>query len=53
MTVCRLARLLIERVVMADGGLEIIWRDLGWPALSAELPPGSIGAELQELKAAA
>ena len=50
---CRLARLLIERVVMADGGLEIIWRDLGWQALSAELKPGSIGAELQELEAAA
>jgi site-specific DNA recombinase len=50
---CRLARLLIERVVMADGGLEIIWRDLGWQALSAELQPGSIGAELQELEAAA
>lgn len=50
---CRLARLLIERVVMADGGLEIIWRDLGWQALSAELRPGSIGAELQELESAA
>jgi DNA invertase Pin-like site-specific DNA recombinase len=50
---CRLARLLIERVVMADGGLEIIWRDLGWQALSAELQPGSIGAELQELEGAA
>ena len=24
---CRLAQLLIERVVIADGGLEIIWRD--------------------------
>jgi DNA invertase Pin-like site-specific DNA recombinase len=50
---CRLARLLIERVVIADGGLEIIWRDLGWQALSAELRPGSIGAELQELESAA
>jgi len=50
---CRLARLLIERVAMADGGLEIIWRDLGWQALSEELRPGSIGAELQELEAAA
>ena len=26
---CRLAHLLIERVVIADGGLEIIWRDQG------------------------
>ena len=50
---CRLTRLLIERVVMADGGLEIIWRDLGWQVLSAELRPGSIGAELQELESAA
>ena len=50
---CRLARLLIERVIMADGGLEIIWRDLGWQALSAELQPGSIDAELQELEGTA
>jgi len=27
---CRLAQLLIERVVIADGGLEIIWHDHGW-----------------------
>ena len=26
---CRLAQLLIERVVVADGGLEIVWRDAG------------------------
>jgi hypothetical protein len=26
---CRLAQLLIECVVIADGGLEIIWRDYG------------------------
>jgi len=45
---CRLAQLLIERVVIADGGLEIIWRDHGWQALAAELMPGTIGAELQE-----
>lgn len=45
---CRLAQLLIERVVIAEGGLEIIWRDHGWQALAAELMPGTIGAELQE-----
>jgi hypothetical protein len=45
---CRLAQLLIERVVIADGGLEIIWRDQGWQELVGELMPGTIGAELQE-----
>lgn len=30
---CRLAQLLIERVVMADGGLDIIWRDQSWQEL--------------------
>jgi hypothetical protein len=45
---CRLAQLLIERVVIADGGLEIVWRDQGWQELAGELMPGTIGAELQE-----
>lgn len=45
---CRLAQLLIERVVIADGGLEITWRDQGWQELAGELIPGTIGAELQE-----
>ena len=45
---CRLAQLLIERVVIADGGLEIIWRDQGWQELAGELMPGTIGGELQE-----
>ena len=45
---CRLAQLLIERVVIADGGLEIIWRDQGWQELARELLPGTIGAELLE-----
>lgn len=48
---CRLAQLLIERVVIADGGLEIVWRDLGWEQLAGELMPGTIGAELQEWEA--
>lgn len=47
---CRLAQLLIERVVIADGGLEIIWRDQGWQELAGELMPGTIGAELQEME---
>ena len=49
----RLAQLLIERVVIADAGLEIVWRDHGWQALAGELMPGSLGAELQELKESA
>jgi len=50
---CLQAKLLIERVVMADGGLEIIWRDHGWQQLTRDLLPGTIGAELQEIEAAA
>jgi hypothetical protein len=46
----RLAQLLIERVILGDNGLEIVWRDLGWRELAAELAPGTIGAELQELE---
>ena len=47
---CRLAQLLIERVIIADGGLEIFWRDQGWPALVNELRPGTLGAELQAVE---
>lgn len=47
----RLAQLLIERVVLAENGLEILWRDIGWRELATDLFPGSIGAELQELEA--
>jgi len=49
---CRLAHLLIERVVMVADGLEIEWRDLGWEQLADELAPGTIGAELRELEKA-
>ncbi|KAF0810061.1 site-specific integrase protein [Alcanivorax sp. S71-1-4] len=42
----RLAQLLIERVLIGDDGLEILWRDAGWVELIDELRPGSIGAEL-------
>jgi hypothetical protein len=48
----RLVRLLIEKVVLSDSGLEIVWCDAGWQALSAELSPGTIGAELAEREAA-
>lgn len=43
----RLAQLLIERVVIGDGGMEILWHDAGWQSLAEELRPG-IGAELAE-----
>ncbi len=46
----RLAQLLIERVVLAENGLEILWRDIGWRELAGDLLPGTIGAELQELE---
>lgn len=49
----RLAQLLIERVVLGDDGLEIVWRDLGWQELAMDLLPDTIGAELQELEAEA
>ena len=39
-----------EREVIADSGLEIIWRDQGWQELAGELLPGTIGAELQEME---
>jgi len=46
----RLAQLLIERVLIGDDGLEILWRDAGWVDLIDELRPGSIGAELAEVE---
>ena len=46
----RLAQLLIERVLLGDDGLEILWRDAGWVELIDELRPGSIGAELAEVE---
>ena len=42
----RLAQLLIERVLIGDDALEILWRDAGWVELIDELRPGSIGTEL-------
>lgn len=49
----RLVRLLIEKVVLGDSGLEIVWRGGGWAELVNELKPSTIGAELAELEMAA
>lgn len=47
---CRLVQLLIERIVLGDTRMEIIWRDSGWQELACELITGTIGAELAELE---
>lgn len=44
----RIVQLLIERVVLSDDGIEILWHEAGWPTLVGEMRPGSIGAELLE-----
>jgi DNA invertase Pin-like site-specific DNA recombinase len=49
----RIARLLIEKVVVGESAVSIVWREAGWPALVGELAPGTIGAELAELEEAA
>ncbi len=46
----RIVQLLIERVVLRDEGIEIVWRDTGWSTLAAEMRPGTIGAELLDLE---
>ena len=46
----RITHLLIERVVLRDEGIEIVWRDAGWSTLAAEMRPGTIGAELLDLE---
>jgi DNA invertase Pin-like site-specific DNA recombinase len=47
----RIARLLIESVVVSEQAVSIVWRDAGWAELARELRPGGIGAELLELEA--
>ena len=37
----RLVQLLIERIVLGNAGMEIIWRDSGWQALACELCNGA------------
>jgi site-specific DNA recombinase len=49
----RLVNLLIERVVLREDGIDIVWREVGWKELAGELAPGSIGGELLELEEAA
>jgi len=47
----RIARLLIESVVVSEQAVSIVWRDAGWVELAREMRPDGIGAELQELEA--
>ncbi len=47
----RIARLLIEAVVVSADAVSIAWRDAGWAELAREMHPGCIGAELLELEA--
>jgi DNA invertase Pin-like site-specific DNA recombinase len=47
----RIARLLIESVVVNQEAVSIVWRDAGWAELARELRPDGIGAELLELEA--
>ena len=45
----RIARLLIESVVVSADAVSIAWRDAGWAELAREMRPDGIGAELLEL----
>lgn len=47
----RIARLLIESVVVSEQAVSIVWRDAGWADLARELRPDGIGAELLETEA--
>ncbi|HQY71165.1 MAG TPA: recombinase family protein [Pseudomonadales bacterium] len=47
----RIARLLIESVVVSEQAVSIVWRDAGWAELAREMRPDGIGAELLELEA--
>ncbi|MCG3187358.1 MAG: hypothetical protein IOMNBAOH_01969 [Rhodocyclaceae bacterium] len=47
----RIARLLIESVVVSQEAVSIVWRDAGWAELAREMRPDGIGAELRELEA--
>ena len=46
----RIIQLLIERVILGDQGIEIVWNEAGWPCLLGELRPGTLGAELLEME---
>ncbi len=49
----RLMNLLIERVQLLSGGIDIVWREVGWKELAGELASDTIGGELLELEVAA
>jgi len=49
----RIVQRMIERVELAEGGLKIRWRALGWKELLSEFAPRTIGAELVEMETAA
>lgn len=42
----RIVNLMIERVDLVSGGLQVKWRGLGWKELIGEFAAGTIGAEL-------
>lgn len=46
----RIVQLLIERVKLREDSIEIVWCDVGWHRLAAEMRPGTIGIELLELE---
>lgn len=47
----RIARLLIESVVVSEQAVSVVWRDAGWADLARELRPDGIGAERRALEA--
>ncbi len=49
----RIVNLMIERIDLADNGLKITWRALGWKALIKEFSANTIGAEMLEVEARA
>lgn len=49
----RIAKLMIERVDLVQGGLKVKWHALGWKQLIKEFTAQSIGAELVEMEAMA
>ncbi len=49
----RIVQLLIERVQLREGGVDIQWRESGWQQLAGELTAGTIGGELREWEEAA
>ena len=49
----RLVNLLIQRVTLLSDGIDIAWHEVGWRELAGELIPGTIGADMLEMEAAA